>query len=51
MPPGQNPVVLQLGGNDPRYLAEASQLARPYNYDEINLNCGCPSDKVAGAGV
>lgn len=50
LPAGQGPVVLQLGGNDPALLAEAARLAAPYGYDEINLNCGCPSDKVAGAG-
>jgi tRNA-dihydrouridine synthase A len=44
-------VVLQLGGNEPELLAEAARIAAPYGYDEINLNCGCPSDKVAGAGM
>jgi tRNA-dihydrouridine synthase A len=50
-PKTQNPVVLQLGGNEPELLAEAARIAAPYGYDEINLNCGCPSDKVAGAGM
>lgn len=42
----EHPVALQLGGSDPRELAEAVQIARPWAYDEINLNCGCPSDRV-----
>jgi len=49
-PPEQHPVVLQLGGSDPDTLAAAVKMALPYGYDEINLNCGCPSDRVAGAG-
>lgn len=40
------PVVLQLGGSDPQKLAEAVRIADDYNYDEFNLNCGCPSDRV-----
>lgn len=43
---GEHPVALQLGGSDPRELAEAVRIARPWGYDEINLNCGCPSDRV-----
>lgn len=46
----QNPLVLQLGGSDPATLALATKLADGYGYQEINLNCGCPSDKVAGHG-
>ncbi|WP_374431153.1 tRNA dihydrouridine(20/20a) synthase DusA [Tabrizicola sp.] len=42
----EHPVALQLGGSDPRELADAVQIARPWAYDEINLNCGCPSDRV-----
>ena len=49
-PPEQRPIVLQLGGSDPETLAAAALIAAPYGYDEINLNCGCPSDRVAGAG-
>ncbi|KAI8464838.1 MAG: dihydrouridine synthase-domain-containing protein [Monoraphidium minutum] len=49
-PPEQHPIVLQLGGSDPETLAAAAVKAAPYGYDEINLNCGCPSDRVAGAG-
>lgn len=39
-------VVLQLGGNDPTLLSEAARAGVAYGYDEINLNCGCPSDRV-----
>lgn len=49
-PPEQHPIVLQLGGSDPQTLHEAMTIAARYGYDEINLNCGCPSDRVAGAG-
>ena len=42
----EHPVALQLGGSDPVRLAEASRIAAGYGYDEINLNIGCPSDRV-----
>ena len=42
--------MLQLGGSDPGKLAAAARIAARYGYDEVNLNCGCPSDRVAGAG-
>lgn len=42
----EHPVALQLGGSDPRKLAHATSLAIEYGYDEINLNVGCPSDRV-----
>lgn len=42
----EHPVALQLGGSDPAQLAEAARIAQGYGYDEINLNCGCPSDRV-----
>nr|WP_246018436.1 tRNA dihydrouridine(20/20a) synthase DusA [Pelagibacterium montanilacus] len=42
----EHPVALQLGGSDPRELAEAVRVAEPFDYDEINLNVGCPSDRV-----
>ncbi len=42
----EHPVALQLGGSDPAELAQAVRLAAPYAYDEINLNVGCPSDRV-----
>ncbi|KAI5678533.1 hypothetical protein M9H77_09483 [Catharanthus roseus] len=48
--PEQHPIVLQIGGNNLENLATATQLAKPYGYDEINFNCGCPSPKVAGHG-
>jgi tRNA-dihydrouridine synthase A len=44
--PVEHPLALQLGGSDPAELAQAVRLAAPYGYDEINLNCGCPSDRV-----
>ena len=43
---GEHPVALQLGGADPRRLAEAARIGAEFGYDEINLNCGCPSDRV-----
>ncbi|XP_049936733.1 uncharacterized protein LOC116245931 [Nymphaea colorata] len=49
-PPEQHPIVLQIGGSNLENLAKATELANSYNYDEINLNCGCPSGKVAGHG-
>jgi tRNA-dihydrouridine synthase A len=42
--------VLQLGGSSPDILGSATRIAAPYGYDEINLNSGCPSPKVAGKG-
>jgi tRNA-dihydrouridine synthase A len=42
----EHPVALQLGGSDPANLAEASKIAAGFGYDEINLNVGCPSDRV-----
>ncbi len=42
----EHPVGLQLGGSDPEKLALAAKLGASYGYDEINLNCGCPSDRV-----
>jgi tRNA-dihydrouridine synthase A len=42
----EHPVALQLGGSDPVQLAEATRIAADYGYDEINLNVGCPSDRV-----
>ncbi len=44
--PAEQPVALQLGGSDPVQLAEAARVAAEYGYVEINLNCGCPSDRV-----
>jgi tRNA-dihydrouridine synthase A len=42
----EHPVALQLGGSDPRALAECARIAQDLGYDEINLNVGCPSDRV-----
>ncbi len=42
----EHPVALQLGGSDPAELARATRIARGWGYDEINLNVGCPSDRV-----
>jgi tRNA-dihydrouridine synthase A len=44
--PSEHPVALQLGGSDPQMLAAAARIGEEYGYDEINLNCGCPSDRV-----
>src|SRR5579863_175774 len=45
--PEEHPVALQLGGSDPAELARAARAGEAAGYDEINLNCGCPSDRVA----
>ena len=42
----EKPLALQIGGSDPKELAEATKIAENYGYDEINLNLGCPSKKV-----
>ena len=42
----EHPVALQLGGSDPRDLAAAARIGEDFGYDEINLNVGCPSDRV-----
>lgn len=42
----EHPVALQLGGSDPVELAQAARIGAQAGYDEINLNCGCPSDRV-----
>jgi tRNA-dihydrouridine synthase A len=44
--PFEHPVAIQLGGCDPRALAESARIAGDFGYDEINLNVGCPSDRV-----
>ncbi len=44
--PAEHPVALQLGGSDPQELAEAARMGAGAGYDEINLNVGCPSDRV-----
>ncbi len=47
--PSEHPVALQLGGNDPDALARCAEFGEKAGYDEINLNCGCPSDRVLHA--
>lgn len=42
----EHPLSLQLGGSDPKALAQCARIAQQYNYDEVNLNAGCPSDRV-----
>lgn len=42
----EHPVALQLGGSEPADLAHSAKLGEQWGYDEINLNCGCPSDRV-----
>ncbi|MFO7297082.1 MAG: tRNA dihydrouridine(20/20a) synthase DusA, partial [Pseudomonadota bacterium] len=44
--PEEHPVALQLGGSDPKRLAAAARIGAEFGYDEINLNVGCPSDRV-----
>jgi tRNA-dihydrouridine synthase A len=44
--PAEHPVAVQLGGSDPRALAECARICADLGYDEINLNVGCPSDRV-----
>jgi tRNA-dihydrouridine synthase A len=44
--PEEHPLALQLGGSDPKDLAYSATLAERYHYDEVNLNCGCPSERV-----
>lgn len=43
----EHPVALQLGGSDPRELEQCTRIAAEWGYDEVNLNCGCPSDRVS----
>lgn len=46
MDPVEHPVALQLGGSEPALLAQAARIGAERGFDEINLNCGCPSDRV-----
>lgn len=48
--PAERPVALQLGGSDPRALADCAALGEAWGYDEINLNLGCPSERVSQGG-
>src|SRR5262244_3319488 len=45
--PEEHPLALQLGGSEPDELAAAARIGEDAGYDEINLNCGCPSERVA----
>ena len=47
--PVEKPLALQLGGSDPAALAECAAIAEVWDYDEVNLNVGCPSDRVQNA--
>jgi len=49
--PEEHPIVCQLGGSDPEALAKAARIVEEMGYDEVNLNCGCPSPRVAGKGA
>ena len=42
----EHPLTLQLGGSDPKEMAECAQIAQKWGYDEVNINVGCPSDRV-----
>ncbi|MGL4239895.1 MAG: tRNA dihydrouridine(20/20a) synthase DusA, partial [Beijerinckiaceae bacterium] len=46
--PMEHPVAVQLGGSEPARLAEAARICEAEGYVEVNLNCGCPSDRVQG---
>ena len=47
--PAEHPLAVQLGGSDPQELASAARLCAEIGYQEVNLNCGCPSDRVQAA--
>lgn len=47
----EHPLALQLGGNNPHELARCAKLGEEWGYDEINLNCGCPSDRVQSGRI
>ncbi|MFW6252441.1 MAG: tRNA dihydrouridine(20/20a) synthase DusA [bacterium] len=49
--PVERPLALQLGGSDPEEIARAVAAAEPWDYDEVNLNVGCPSDRVQERGL
>ncbi|MGB0495836.1 MAG: tRNA dihydrouridine(20/20a) synthase DusA [Kangiellaceae bacterium] len=49
--PQEHPIALQLGGSDPKALAECARIGEDYGYDEINLNVGCPSDRVQSGRI
>ena len=47
----EHPIVCQVGGSDPKMLAKACKIVAASGYDEINLNCGCPSSRVQQAQI
>ncbi len=47
----EHPVALQVGGSNPEELAQVAKMAENWGYDEINLNCGCPSDRVQSGKI
>lgn len=49
--PAEHPIALQIGGSDPKELQEAARIAANFGYDEINLNVGCPSDRVQNNAI
>lgn len=49
--PEEHPIALQIGGSEPEELAKCAKLAQSWGYDEINLNCGCPSDRVQSGRI
>lgn len=44
--PGENPLTLQVGGSDPRLMSQCAKMAEDYGYQAVNINAGCPSDRV-----
>lgn len=49
--PQEHPLALQLGGSNPQDLAQCARIAEDWGYDEVNLNCGCPSDRVQNGKI
>lgn len=49
--PEEHPLALQVGGSEPEELAQCAKFAQEWGYDEINLNCGCPSDRVQSGRI
>lgn len=49
--PQEHPVALQVGGSEPKVLARCAEIAQEWGYDEINLNVGCPSDRVQAGQI
>jgi tRNA-dihydrouridine synthase A len=49
--PEEHPIALQIGGSDVKQVCEASRIGEQFGYDEINLNCGCPSDRVQSGKI